>query len=121
MARRSPSARLYSAVPRSSACPSMVITQVEYFLMISALALSACCARLSTSELSKAKNTGWNGEFLLMSPMSRDEIGSSATGSGGTGRGSDTGVGGAGGRFASGVDEATGGGVGRAIGGAGFL
>jgi hypothetical protein len=42
-------------------------------------------------------------------------------GSGGTGRGSDTGVGGAGGRFASGVVVATGGGVGLAMGGAGFL
>ena len=55
-----------------------------------------------------------------MSPMSRAEIGSSAIGSGGTGRGSETGVGGAGGRFASGV-VAAGGGVGRAMGGAGFL
>ena len=56
-----------------------------------------------------------------MSPMSRPEIGSSAIGSGGTGRGSETGVGGAGGRFASGAGVATGGGVGRAMGGAGFL
>ena len=31
VARRSPSARLYSAVPRSSQCPSTVTTQVGYF------------------------------------------------------------------------------------------
>ena len=56
-----------------------------------------------------------------MSPMSRAEIGSSAIGSGGTGLGSETGVGGAGGRLASAVEVATGGGVGLAMGGAGFL
>src|SRR3954470_2254996 len=99
----------------------MVMTQLGYFFKISALALSDCCASLSTSELSKRKNTGWNGEFLLMSPMSRAEIGSSTTGSGGTGRGSETGVGGAGGRFASGDADVPGGGVGLAIGGCGFL
>src|SRR5215218_3795986 len=98
----------------------MVMTQLGYFFRISAFALSACCAVLSTSELSNKKNTGWKGEFLLMSPMSRAEIGSSATGSGGTGRGSETGVGGAGGRFASEAAEG-GGGVGLAIGGCGFL
>src|SRR6185436_2547631 len=84
--------------------------------MISALVFSACCAVVSTSELSNLKNTGWNGEFLLMSPMSREAIGSSATGSGGTGRGSSTGVGGAGGRESAGAGG--GGGDTRATGGA---
>src|SRR6185436_20315719 len=84
--------------------------------MISALVFSACCAVVSTSELSNLKKTGWNGEFLLMSPMSREAIGSSVTGSGGTGLGSATGVGGAGG-VESDNGGGGGGGVTRATGG----
>src|SRR5687767_11161019 len=55
-----------------------------------------------------------------MSPISRPAIGSSATGSGGTGRGSVTGVGGAGGRAFGSSAVAGGGGVGRATGGCFF-
>ncbi len=70
--------------------------------------------------MSNSKNTGWNGEFLLMSSMSRAaSVFSAGTGSGGIGRASVTGSGGAGGRVA--VAEVGGGGaVGRAIGGCFF-
>src|SRR5688572_2098005 len=97
----------------------MVMTQVGYFFRISALALSACCPLPSTSELSKAKKTGWNGEFLLIWSMSRLASVSSTTGSGGTGVGSATGSGGEGGRVVPDA-PATGGGVGRATGGCFF-
>src|SRR4051812_45488938 len=117
-ARFSPSARLYSAVPRSSQCPSMVITHVGYFLRMPALVLSACCDAPSTSKLSSGKNTGWNGEFLLMTSRSPPTSGSSLmVGSGGTGVRSGTGVGGAGGGLPGVVVVLGGGGSGLETGG----
>src|SRR5581483_4269577 len=117
-ARRSPRARLYSAVPRSSQCPSIVTVQVGYCLMTAALASSTARASAVRSLLSKSKNTGLSGELRLISSSDADEIASSATGSGGTTVGSATGSGGAGGRAADAAGAAAaGGGAGRATGG----
>src|SRR3954464_12116181 len=111
----SPSARLYSAVPRSSQCPSIVITHDGYFFRRAALVLKACCAVPSTSKLSRGKNTGWNGEFLLMMSRSPLTSGSSVIrGSGGIGVVSGTGVGGAGGGAGVGGPDGGGGGGGGA-------
>src|SRR5206468_9677003 len=98
--RRSPNARLYSAVPRSSQCPSIVTAQVEYFFNVAALSSSARCASDDRSLLSKSKKTGLSGELRFRSSSDADEIASSRTGSGGTTVGSATGSGGAGGREA---------------------
>ena len=68
-----PSARLYSAVPRSSQCPSIVITHDLYFFITSALPSRIFCASPEISELSKPKNTGLSGEFLLISSSEADE------------------------------------------------
>src|SRR5262245_10857905 len=108
-ARRSPNARLYSAVPRSSQCPSMVMIQAPYFLSTSALELRTDWPSDVTSELSYAKNTGRNGESRFRSSSDFDPIASSATGSAGTTVGSATGSGGAGGRGAAEPVEAGGG------------
>src|SRR5579862_6864865 len=118
-ARRSPNARLYSAAPRSSQCPSMVTVQVGYFFKMAAFALSTAWPSALMSLLSRSKKTGFIGELRFRSSSDADEIGSSWTGSGGTTAGSATGSGGAGGRVA-GVVDAGGGGVGRTTGG-GFL
>src|SRR5438067_5652193 len=118
MARRSPNARLYSAVPRSSQWPSIVMVQVPYFFSSPASWSSALCAAGLRSLLSSSKNTGWSGEFRFKSSSDADEIASSRTGSGGTMAGSVTGSGGAGGRpGVEGAVVAGGGGVGRATGG----
>src|SRR4051812_25705314 len=119
IARRSPKARLYSAVPRSSQCPSIVTDQLGYFFSSAALASSAFCEAALRSLLSSSKYTGISGEFLFKSSSDADEIASSRTGSGGTTVGSLTGSGGAGGRVGL-VDAVTGGGggIGRATGGA---
>src|SRR3954470_20686217 len=116
-ARRSPSARLYSAVPRSSECPSIVTIQVGYFFISSALLLSACWPAASMSSWSKAKKTGWNGEFLLRVSMSVDDSVSDVMGSAGTGTGSRTGSGGRGGRPPPVEVTGGGGGIGRLTGG----
>src|SRR5687768_16750551 len=115
-ARRSPSARLYSAVPRSSQCPSIETIQVENCFSVSAFLVSAAWASLLISALSNAKNTGWRMPFLLISssePMSALEM----PGSGGTltGGASAIGSGGVGGRVS--VAVSGGGAVGRATGG----
>src|SRR3954462_15039707 len=116
-ARFSPRPRVFLAVPRSSQCPSIVITHDGYFFRRAALVLNACCAVPSTSKLSRGKNTGWNGEFLLMMSRSPLTSGSSVIlGSGGIGVVSGTGVGGAGGGAVV-VPDGEGGGIGRATGG----
>src|SRR3954454_6202568 len=97
-ARRSPNARLYSAVPRSSQCPSMVTAQVPYRFNSAALASSARWPSGLKSLLSNSKNTGFNGEFRFRSSSDAEEIASFGTGSGGTLVGSTAGFGGAGGR-----------------------
>src|SRR5262245_20845128 len=109
-ARRSPNAKLYSAVPRSSQWPSIVTAQVAYFFSTLAFSFRTCCSALLSSSLSYSKNTGLSGEFLLMSSSDADAIASSRTGSGGTIVGTGTGVGGAGG---GGVDDEGGGAVGK--------
>src|SRR6266540_2630022 len=97
----------------------MVITQVGYFFRMPAFVLSACCPVPSTSKLSSGKNTGWNGEFLLIVSRSPPVSGSSVIfGSGGIGVVSGTGSGGAGGLAAGGVaPPVVVGGTGRATGG----
>src|SRR5688572_11878183 len=69
------------------------------------------------SAMSRAKNTGWNGEFWLILSISLTFSGSSAIGSGGTLRFSAIGSGGIGGRLALLAGSAGGGGIGRATGG----
>src|SRR3954471_7678343 len=117
IARRSPNARLYSAVPRSSQCPSIVTAQLVYRFSSEALSSSAFWFAALSSLLSSSKNTGFSGEFLFRSSSDADEIASSRTGSFGTAIGSETGTGGAGGR--AGVEGVAGGGggIGRATGG----
>src|SRR5436190_8292621 len=115
-ARRSPNARLYSAVPRSSQWPSIVTAQLGYFLSTDALASSAAWPFASTSALSYSKKTGWSGELRFRSSSDAEAMRSSRAGSGGTTVGSAAGSGGAGGRCAGAV-VAGGGGIGRATGG----
>src|SRR5688500_8804393 len=96
-ARFSPRARLYSAVPRSSAWPSTVIIQVAYFLSTSALALTIIRPSSSSSWLSTTKKAGFSNPDLFKSSSGEDAtasatgrtIGASATltGSGGSGGG----------------------------------
>src|SRR5262245_8358471 len=120
-ARRSPSAKLYSAVPRSSQCPSIVITHEGYLRNVAALLCTTAWASLSSSALSRPKKAGLNGEFRFRSSSERPPIESSPIGSGGTGRFSSPACvagaragGGAGVVTAGGV--LTGGGAGRATG-----
>src|SRR5947199_2763655 len=115
-ARRSPNARLYSAVPRSSQCPSIVTVQLGYFLRTAASASSTAWPAALTSALSSSKNNGLSGELRFRSSSEADAMASSRTGSGGTTVGSATGCGGAGGRVPGSV-VVVGGGCGRAIGG----
>src|SRR5688572_16839237 len=86
-ARRSPSARLYSAVPRSSQCPSTVIIHVGYLRITAAFAVTTARPASSSSALSSAKYAGLNGESRFRSSIDRALMPSSAiaTGSGGTG------------------------------------
>src|SRR5688572_5868513 len=118
-ARRSPRARLYSAVPRSSQCPSIVIAHVGYFFRTAAFACSISRPASLTSALSKAKNTGCRGESRFKSSSDRPDTSSLANGGGGIG--SRIGAGGSAGRVAV-LDEGGGvGGGGRATGGCAFL
>src|SRR5262245_59425742 len=119
-ARRSPNARLYSAVPRSSQWPSTVTIQLEYFFMSAAASSSVLCPSRLKSALSSSKNTGFNGELRLRSSSDAAEILPVGTGTAGTLRGGATGSGGAGGRLGSPPPPAAvggGGGIGRATGG----
>src|SRR3954467_7939747 len=118
IARRSPKARLYSAVPRSSQWPSTVTAQLVYRFSSAAFSSSVFWFAALRSLLSSSKYTGFSGEFLFKSSSDADEIASSRTGSGGTATGSRTGSGGDGGR-AGAVPGALagGGGMGRARGG----
>src|SRR5438132_10109171 len=115
-ARRSPKARLYSAVPRSSQCPSIVTVQLGYFFRTAASASSAAWPAALTSALSSSKNNGLSGELRFRSSSEADAMASSRAGSGGTTVGSATGCGGAGGRVPGAV-VVVGGGCGRAMGG----
>src|SRR5712691_7964672 len=119
MARRSPNARLYSGVPRSSQWPSIVTYQLVYFFNAEAFAFRTAWPSALTSLLSSSKNTGLSGELRLRSSSEADAMVSSLTGSGGTTMGSATGSGGAGGRAAEGAAAFAvvgGGGAGRATG-----
>ena len=115
-ARRSPSARLYSAVPRSSQCPSMVIVQVAYRLSTTAFSSSTDRAGGPISSLSSSKNTGL-GRVAVQVVERRRRNASSRTGSGGTMVGSFTGSGGAGTRVPEAGVTGGGGGICRATGG----
>src|SRR5262245_50667513 len=116
-ARRSPNARLYSAVPRSSQWPSIVTVQVALRLSSAAFSSSVFCPSPDSSSLSYSKKTGFSGEFLLISSSDTDDTSSGRTGSGGTTVGSGTGCGGAGGRVvAFVVAGVVDGGVGRRTG-----
>src|SRR5215467_14595470 len=95
-ARRSPKARLYSAVPRSSQCPSIVTAQLLYRFSTPALSSRTFLPSGVISLLSSSKNTGFRGEFRFRSSSEADEIASLVTGSGGTGIGSSAGRGGVG-------------------------
>src|SRR5262249_11738528 len=97
-ARRSPNARLYSALPRSSQWPSIVTAQVGFCFIVPAFSCSTACACSVISELSYSKNTGLSGELLFRSSSEADRTLGSRTGSGGTVTGSRTGSGGSGGR-----------------------
>src|SRR5437773_7940548 len=114
-ARSSPSARLYSAVPRSSQCPSIVTTHVGYFFMMSALPETITRPASSSSELSSPKKAGLNGESLFRTSSERLPIVSSLIA--GTGTDYSTRCAGAAGAVGdgAGVDTA-GGGAGRGAG-----
>src|SRR5258705_3870272 len=119
-ARSSPSARLYSAVPRSSQCPSTVTTHVGYFFMMSALADTIARPASSRSELSSPKNAGLNGESRFRSSSERLPIASSLIA--GTGIDSSTrSAGRGGGAGGPGVDVAAAGGGAVDATGAGFF
>src|SRR5579885_273727 len=57
LARRLPRARLYSRVPRSSQCPSIVTVTFGYCFSHVAWRCSVCCPSGLMSDLSKSKNT----------------------------------------------------------------
>src|SRR5215204_5003329 len=78
-ARLSPRARLYSAVPRSSAWPSTVIIQVAYFFSTSAFALTIIRPWSSSSWLSTGKNAGLSSPERFKS-SSADEATASSGG-----------------------------------------
>src|SRR5437899_1435664 len=92
----------------------MVTVQLGYRFRTVAFSVNAVCAGVSSSALSRAKNTGLSGELRLRSSSDADEMESLGTGSGGTTVGSATGSGGAGGRAAA-VDAAAGGGGGAGL------
>src|SRR4051812_31588527 len=121
VARRSPNARLYSAVPVSSQCPSIVTAQLVYRFSSAALSSRAFWPSRLRSLLSSSKKTGFSGELRFKSSSEADEIASFGTGSGGTTVGSGTGSGGVGGRFGVAVPVVGGGGIaGRTTGGVFF-
>src|SRR5687767_14361325 len=113
-ARRSPSAKLYSAVPRSSQCPSIVITHDGYFLSTAALACRVARLGSLISALSNSKKTGCSGESRFKSSSERADTSSVGNGCGGIG--SRTGAGRSGG-VVDAVGGGGAGGVGRATGG----
>ena len=116
-ARRSPSPRLYSGVPRSSQCPSMVTTQVGYRMSRSAFASAVLRPRSSSSELSSPKNTASSGDSRFNSSSVRLANSSSGVSTGGTTGG---GAGGGGtGRGAGARSSAAGGGGGDVSGATG--
>src|SRR5262249_53590633 len=120
-ARRSPNARLYSAVPRSSQCPSIVIAHAPYFFSVAAFVSSAVLPSSVISLLSYSKNTGFSGELRFRSSSELDAMASSRSGSGGTSVGSRTGSGGPGTREAEAGGAEDGGGGGGILATGGFL
>src|SRR5258705_2059426 len=114
-ARSSPSARLYSAVPRSSQCPSTVTTHVGYFFMMSALPDTIARPASSSSELSSPKNAGLNGESRFRSSSERLPMVSSLIAGTGTDSSTRCGVG------AGDADDGDGAGVETAGGGDGCV
>src|ERR1700730_9581205 len=88
LARRSPRARLYSLVPRSSQCPSISVSWSGWALSQAALASRVLASPGRIVDESKAKYTGLRASLILYS--------SAGAGAGGAGAG--VGASGAGGR-----------------------
>src|SRR6266851_158130 len=67
LARRSPRARLYSLVPRSSQCPSISASWSGWALSHAALASSVLASPERIADESKAKYTGLRASLILYS------------------------------------------------------
>src|ERR1700682_6464879 len=114
LARRSPSARLYSLVPRSSQCPSISVSWSGLALSQAALASSVLASPGRIADESKAKYTARSASLILYSSAGGDAGGGGAgvaasgagagagTGTGATGAGAGAGVAG-GGAAATGI------------------
>src|SRR5580765_3276172 len=104
-ARRSPSARLYSEVPRSSQCPSISTSWLGLALRYAAVASSTAASAGRMSDLSKAKWIGLSASLARYSLGGAGGAGAvvgGTTGAGATGAGAGAGVAGVGGATAAG-------------------
>src|SRR5262245_30687633 len=113
LARREPRARLYSALPRESQCPSTLICVLVHFFIQSAFFCSRGFASSRISDLSRSKYTS-SSSRVSSSVVLRAKISSSVSarvGGGGTGAG--------GGGGGGGVTGAAGGGGGGGAGAGG--
>src|SRR5262245_28817544 len=115
LARRSPKARLYSAVPRSSACPSTRTSSSGWALRYVALASSTFASFGRILDLSKSKKMSFSAS------LGANSAGRGAAGGGGAGVGAGAGGGaaaggGGGGGAGAGAGVAAGGGGGAGVG-----
>src|SRR6266849_6515992 len=93
LARRSPRARLYSLVPRSSQCPSISASWSGWALSHAALASSVLASPERIADESKAKYTGLRASLSLYSSAG---AGAGGAGAGAAASGAGAGAGGAG-------------------------
>src|SRR5438552_8692275 len=112
LARRSPSARLYSAVPRSSQCPSMVMRVDDHRLSQSAFFWRTFRPSSRSSDRSRSKKTSPSGISLFRSSSDFRAKTSSSVSAFAAGGGAGGGGGGCGGGGGVGGAVATGGGAG---------
>src|SRR6516162_1333627 len=111
LARRAPSARLYSALPRESQCPSIVEAVLPHFLSQSASRCSGGLASSRSSALSRSKYTSWSGRSAFN--CSSDFCAKICSSVSALGRGAGAGAGGGdGGGGGAGVTAGGGGGAG---------
>src|SRR5712692_8933969 len=104
LARRSPRARLYSLVPRSSQCPSISASWSGWALSHAALASSVLASPERIADESKAKYTGLRASLILYSSAG---AGAGGAGAGAAASGAGAGAGAAGAGAAGGGADAT--------------
>src|SRR6266850_6660962 len=103
LARRSPRARLYSLVPRSSQCPSISVSWPGLAFSQATLASSVLASAGRIADESKAKYTGLRASLILYSSAGAGAggagagVAASGAGAGAAGTGVGAGAGAAGG------------------------